>query len=53
MRKRNTYISILQYENQTTSYDGILAQFYFYQLFNYQFIQVYVFVYVCVYIWQF
>ena len=41
------------YENQTTSYDGVLAQFYFCQLFNYQLFQVYVLVFVCVYNWQF
>ena len=31
------------YESQTFNYEGILAQFQFYQLFNYQFIQVCVF----------
>ena len=46
MRKRSTYISI--YESQTNNYEGILAQFQFYQLFNYQFVKVYVLVYVCI-----
>ena len=50
MRKTVLVLSYPIYENHTINYEGIFAQFQFYQLFNYQFIRVCVLVYVCVYI---
>ena len=41
------------YDSQKINYEETLAQFYFYQLFNYNFMQFCVLVYVCGYIWWF
>ena len=50
LNEREEYLSQhTTYESQTINYEGILVQFYFYQLFNYQFIQVCVLIYVYIF----